>query len=323
MSRSEPFSLTRSRGRFFSSETLGIGMFLSCAILVIGVLATIYVFVGAQAWQTFAQTTHQRGPVSFFDFFLTTPWDANTQLGTLIYTIGSIALILATLLLAVPLSIGAAIFISEYSPGWLRAPLRGIIELFLGIPSVIFGLIGLIVVVPRVRDLLNYFAGGKVYNGFGIIPAAIVVTFMILPTISTISVDALQAVPRDLREGSLALGATRWQTIARTLVPAALPGITTGVILGIARALGETVAVAFVVGGAQHLPFALQPNNPYMPIYIGPTSVLTVLLLFNFKEASPGSSLYNALWTASFTLLLFSALLVGISRTLAARRIYQ
>lgn len=316
-------TLARRRPWRFALERVGNALFVISALTVIAVMGLIYFFVGSQSWQTFFQTTLTRGPVSPGEFFFSTQWDAVTQLGTWYYIVGSFSLIVATLIIAVPISVGAAVFIVEYAPVRLRAPLRGIIELFLGIPSVIFGLIGLLFVVPRIRDILDFFAGGKDYNGYGLIPAAIVVTFMILPTIATISVDALNAVPREIRDGSLALGATRWQTVSRALIPAALPGITTGVILGIARALGETVAIAFVIGGAQHFPIGYDASNPFAPIYLGPTTALTVLLLFNFKEAGTNTGLYNALWTTSFLLLLFSAGLVAISRTLAARRVYQ
>lgn len=297
------------------TEHIGQAVFLACALIVIATLAMVYYFVGSQSFQTFTQSH-----IAWQDFFLSSNWDAQNFFGISYFIIGSLSLVLATLLVAVPISVGVAIFISEIAPQWIKIPMRTAVELFLGIPSVIFGLIGLIVVVPFVRNTLNYFAGGIFYNGAGLIPATIVVTFMILPTIATIAYDAIQAVPVDLREGSLALGATRWQTITRVLLPASLPGIMTGVILGIARALGETVAVAFVIGNSQHLPFGITNIYPYL--YIGPTSALTTQLLFNFKEATPGSGLYNSLWTISFVLLVISAILVAASRAFASRRIY-
>lgn len=327
--RSRPTILAR---RNPLSAQIGNNFFLVCAIIVIAVLAIVYLFVGSQAWQSFFTTTNTSDPItghaiklppiSPTEFFFSTIWDNNIHFGTIFYTVGSLSLILATLVLAVPLSIGAALFISEYAPPWLRAPLRSIVELFLGIPSVIFGLIGLLFLVPHIRDILNFLVGGKEYPGNGLIPAAIVVTFMILPTICTIAIDALRAVPQDIREGALALGATRWQMIGRILLPAALPGIMTGVILGITRALGETVAVAFVIGGALHFPFGAS-NNPYAPVYAGPTTVMTLMLLFNFGEATAGTALYNVLWTTAFLLLVISAIMVAISRTIASRRIYQ
>jgi phosphate transport system permease protein len=313
------------------TQVIGNNFFLVCAITVIGILALVYIFVGSQAWETFFQTSNATDPLSGLpvklhpispgEFFFSTTWDNATHFGTLIYIIGSFALVGLTLIIAVPLSLGAALFISEYAPTWLRAPLRSVVELFLGIPSVIFGLVGLLFLVPRIRDLLNFLVGSKEYSGEGLIPAAIVVAFMIMPTITTISVDALRAIPQDLREGSLALGATRWQTVSRTLLPAATPGIITGVILGITRALGETLAVAFVIGGGLHLPFG-PSTNPYAPIYADSTTTMTVMLLFNFGEATTGTALYNVLWSTSFLLLLISAIMVAISRGIASRRVF-
>jgi len=315
MNTSEARVPRRRRRHGAAAESAGHAVFAASALIVIAILALVYYFVGSQSFQTFTQS-HITGQ----GFFLSSNWDAQNNLGIAYFIIGSLSLVAVSLLFAVPLSLSVAIFISEIAPQWLKSPLRKAIELFLGIPSVIFGLIGLIVVVPLVRGLLNLIAGGIFYNGFGLVPAAIVVTFMILPTIATISYDAMQAVPRDLREGSYALGSTRWQTISHIVVPAARPGIMTGVILGIARALGETVAVAFVIGNSQHLPFGITHYFPYL--YIGPTSVLTTQLLFNFKEATQGSALYNALWTISFVLLVISGVLVGISRSFASKRIY-
>ena len=298
------------------AETLGHIGFAVSAIFVVLLLILVYYFVGSQSFQTFTQSH-----ISLGDFFASSNWDAQNHLGISYFIIGSLSLVVLSLLFAVPISLGVAVFISEIAPRWLKYPLLRAIELFLGIPSVIFGLFGLIVIVPLVRNFLNLIAGGIFYNGYGLVPAAIVVTFMILPTVSTIAYDAMQAVPRELREGSYALGSSRRQTISRVLIPAAGPGIMTGIILGIARALGETVAVAFVIGNSQHLPFGISPYFPY--IYIGPTSVLTTQLLFNFKEATVGSPLYNALWTISFVLLIISGILVAVSRFFVSKRVYS
>ncbi len=310
----------RSAGKIFI-DYLSHSFFTVMALFFVVILIGVYIFIGSQSYQTFTAIPDVSTiRLSFFDFFVSSKYDGAQNFGSLFFLEGSFSLIVTTMVFAVPFSIFLAIFLAEISPSRLRGPLRGAVELFLGIPSIIFGLIGLLVVVPAIRDILNFFAGGKFFNGFGLIAATVVVTFMILPTITTISVDAIQAVPRDLREGSLALGATRWQTITRTVLPGALPGILTGVILGIARALGETVAVAFVIGGAFHAPIGLTNFYPY--IYLGPTSVMTTDLLFNFKEAVPPSTLYNTLWTMCFVLLVFSGILVGISRAISSRRIY-
>jgi phosphate transport system permease protein len=157
--------------------------------------------------------------------------------------------------------------------------------------------------------------------GFGIIAAALVLAVMILPTITTISIDALAALPGGLREASLALGATRWQTIRRTLLPAASAGIFTGVILGTGRAIGETLAVSYVIGGnVGNFPIKFTDTAPY--ILFPPTSTITVQLLFDFQEASNPSLNYSAIWTLAFVLLLISFLLVVASRWIASRGVY-
>ncbi len=296
----------------FNRDTPGALVFGFFAALVILTLFAVYVFVGSQAFNTFSQSHISAGT-----FFGTKIWDGEQNFGTLVFTVGSLSLMVCTLIFAVPLSVATALFITELAPPWLGTLLRNIVELLLGIPSVIFGLIGLLVIVPQVSNLLGF----ADYSGQGIVAAVIVITFMIVPTITTIAVDALRTVPRDLREGALALGATRWQMITRSLVPAAGPGILTGVILGAARVLGETVAVELVIGGAIQFPFTITSFPPYYTI--GPTSTLTLALLDNFKEALPGETVYNAIWTISFYLLIISAIFVGLSRFVTSRRAYR
>jgi phosphate transport system permease protein len=163
--------------------------------------------------------------------------------GTLIVTAGAIVI-------GVPLGLGTAICLEEFAPRRVAAIARSAIELLAGIPSVVYGFYGLIVLVPIVRSLF----GG---TGFGVITASLVIGIMILPTIISVSQDSIRAVPREYREGSLALGAAKWQTVRRVTMPAASSGILAGVVLGIGRAIGETMAVIMVVGGAPQIPHAL------------------------------------------------------------------
>lgn len=163
--------------------------------------------------------------------------------GTFIITGGAIVI-------GVPLGLGVAICLEEFSPRSIAALVRPAVELLAGIPSVVYGFYGLIVLVPIIRQLF----GG---TGFGVITASLVLGVMILPTIISVSQDAIRAVPREYREGSLALGAAKWQTVRRVTVPAASSGILAGIVLGIGRAIGETMAVIMVVGGAPQIPHAL------------------------------------------------------------------
>jgi phosphate transport system permease protein len=164
--------------------------------------------------------------------------------------------------------------------------------------------------------------GGYFNTGFGMIAAVVVLTIMILPTITTIAIDTLAALPNGLREASLALGATRWQTIRRTLLPAGSSGILTGVVLGMGRAIGETLAVSYVIGSnANSFPIKFSSIYPY--VNFTPTSTITVQLLFDFAEAPNPSLNYSAIWTLAFTLLLISSLLVATSRWIASRSVYN
>lgn len=296
-------------------DRIGNGGVAAMAGLVIATLAAVYLFVGSQSYQTFSLSHVPLNTLLFSK-------DWNNSFGSAVLIVGSLSLVALGLLLAVPLSIAIAFFITEVAPPWLARPLRSIVELFLGIPSIIFGLLGLIIVVPVVRETLDYIVGNHYYtSGKGYIAAAIVVAFMVLPTITTIAVDSLAAIPRDLREGSLALGATRWQTMTRTLFPAALPGIMTGVILGAARILGETVAVALVIGDTPSL-FGVDHQAGPFPIRIGSTSVITTQIFHNFGNTVPTDDLYHVLWTLAFVLLVISGLLILASRAVTARKVY-
>src|SRR5262249_16950718 len=152
------------------------------------------------------------------------------QVGAFILITGSVIATVFSVLLSTPISVGVALFVTEVAPVWARQFMQPVLELLTGIPSIIYGLIGLQVLVPIVPTPYKSFAGENVVGGggFGITSAVLVLTLMILPTITTISIDALAGLPQGLREASLALGATRWQTIQRTLVPAASSGIFTG-----------------------------------------------------------------------------------------------
>jgi phosphate transport system permease protein len=169
------------------------------------------------------------------------------QFGIFPMIVGSLWLTTGALLIGVPLGLAVAIFLVELAPGWLVMLLRPTIQLLAGIPSVIYGFIGLTILAPLVRTSL----GGP---GLSILTGAIVLGVMILPSIIAVSEDALRAVPQTVRQGAFALGATHWQMIWRVLVPTARSGIVASVILGLGRALGETMAVIMMIGNALTLP---------------------------------------------------------------------
>lgn len=299
-------------------EQISRAIFAICAALVIVIMASIFIFIGSNAYQTF--TVDHINPLSFF--FSSTWAPDYHDAGALVLIVGSVVVTVLAVLLSTPISVGIALFITEVAPPWARQFMQPVIELLAGIPSIIYGLLGLLIVVPLISKIYNFFVGFYFNTGFGIVAATIVLTIMILPTIATIAIDTLAALPNGLREASLALGATRWQTIRRTLLPAASSGIFTGVVLGMGRAIGETLAVSFVIGSnASRFPISFTNVYPYFNL--PPTSTITVQLLFDFAEAPAGSLNLHAIWTLAFVLLTISFLLVVVSRWIASRSAFN
>ncbi|MDY7028160.1 MAG: phosphate ABC transporter permease subunit PstC [Spirochaetota bacterium] len=230
--------------------------------------------------------------VGFFDFLLSSDWQPNAEppsFGILAFIVGSFWVTFGALLLAVPIGLAVGIFMAEMSTPKSARIIRSGVELLAGIPSVIYGLFGFFFIAPIIRGLFGS------PTGLGILTAAIVLAIMVLPTIINITESSLRAVPQDLKEGSLALGATHWQTIVHTLVPAARSGIIAGVVLGIGRAVGETMAVLMVAG-----------NSPIMPK--GPLShvrTLTMNIVTDLKYAGVGSLHETSLFTTGIVLFIF------------------
>jgi phosphate transport system permease protein len=172
-----------------------------------------------------------------------------------------------------------------------------------GIPSVVYGWLGLTLLVPLIAKTFKV-------EGDGLFAAGVVLAIMILPTVVSLSEDALKVVPNALREGSAALGATRWETISRVLVPAASSGLAVGVILGVARAIGETLAIQLVIGNATVVPSSL----------LAPASALTSEIILDMGDAPDGSPLQHALFSMALLLLLISMLLIVLIHFLLRKR---
>jgi phosphate transport system permease protein len=200
-----------------------------------------------------------------FGFIFGTTWDyTNNQYGAWVFLTGTLVLTAVTMIMAVPLGIATAVFLSEWAPPWLDRPLTTLIELLVGVPSVVFGILGFVVFRDYFRYTINPFIAHTLgfipifqiqsTDGFGIPLASAVLTLMILPTIIVLSREAMHGVPAEQREASAALGATEWETIRDLILPSSLSGITTGVILGTMRAMGETMAVVMLAGGAPVVP---------------------------------------------------------------------
>ena len=227
------------------------------------------------------------------------PTSANPLFGAYPLIIGTLLVTLGAMIFAVPLSIGSAIFISEIATPRIRSIIKPIIELLAGIPSVVYGFFGLIILVDWIHD------GFGVPTGETWLAGSIILGIMAIPTITSVAEDAINAVPRHYKEGSLAMGATRWQTISKVVIPSALSGITAAIILGIGRAVGETMAVLMICGNSPIIPEPIW--NVFTPI-----RTLTSTLGIEIGEVPFGSGHYHALFGVA-VLLLIITLIVNIS----------
>jgi len=249
-------------------------------------------------FRTGALTFRDVSPVTFF---FSSDWAPESDsYGAFVFIFGTLALTLLTLAISVPLSVVIAVFLSEVAPAWLRNLLRPVLDLLVGIPSVVYGFLGLTILIPLLRDITG------TNMGDGLLAAAIVLTIMVLPTISRVSDDAICFVPRKYRDASYALGATRFQTIFKVTIPAARSGILYGVILGMARAIGETMAVVMVIGNTPQLADSL----------FKPTSVLTSNIVMQIANVPFDSTWNNALYLMGFLLLVISLLMIVAVRWL-------
>ncbi|HDQ73073.1 MAG TPA: phosphate ABC transporter permease subunit PstC [Chloroflexi bacterium] len=223
-------------------------LFLS-AMGAIFIVFLILFFTARESIQAFRE-------IGMADLLIGTVWrPGQGSFGILAMIIGSVLVTLGAIILGLPLAVGGAIFLAEVAPNWMREIVRPALELLAGIPSVVYGLFGMVVLVPLVRQI-----PASRNTGFGLLSASMVLAVMILPTITNIAEDAIRAVPRQYKEGSLALGATHWQTIVRVIIPAARSGIVAAIILGVGRALGETMAMIMVIGNSVIVPQPLNDN---------------------------------------------------------------
>lgn len=266
-------------------EKFGQVLTFLCLSLIVFIVAMILIFVAQRGLSTFFVDG-----VNITDFLFGDKWEPSSKtFGALPMIAGSFIVTILSAIIATPIAIGAAVFMTEISPKRGAKILQPVIELLVGIPSVVYGFIGLQVVVPFVRSIF----GG---TGFGILSGVCVLFVMILPTVTFMTVDSLRAVPRHYREASLAMGATRWQTIWRVILNAAKPGIFTAVIFGMARAFGEALAIQMVVGNSAVIPTSLTT----------PAATLTSVLTMGIGNTVMGTVQNNVLWSLALVLLLMS-----------------
>ena len=264
MNKRMNFNLEKNLGRLLL-------LFSVVAVLIL-LLIMVFIFNGGLPLFT---------KVGVLDFLFGDKWVPSKDLyGAFPFIVSAFLVTLGAAVIAVPLGVSCAIFLSEIAPPWARDVVRPAIELLSGIPSVIYGVFALVVIVNFLQISLDLATGET------ILAASLVLAIMILPIIISISQDSIQAVPRLYKEASYAMGATDWQTIYRVLIPAASPGIVAGIILGMGRAIGETMAVVLVIGNAEKLPLG----------FLNPGETLTSAILLETGEAVVGSLHYNALF---------------------------
>jgi phosphate transport system permease protein len=226
--------------------------------------------------------------------------------GTLPLILGSILVTVGAIVIALPLGVATAVFVREVAPHWAREILKPMIEVLAGIPSVVLGFFGMTVVAPAIQQALGVPTGLTAFTG------ALILAYMALPTLISVAEDALDSVPLAYRNAGLAMGATQWQTIWRVVVPAARSGILTAVMLGMGRAIGETMAVLMVTGNAARMP--LTPDSLFQPI-----RTMTATVAAEMGEVARGSTHYHTLFAVG--ILLF--VMTFVINMAAARAIFE
>jgi phosphate transport system permease protein len=273
--------------------------FLAVATASVGTLALICLFLFREGLPAFAST----GPQDFLFGRLWYPTATPPEFGILALLAGSVAVTALSSLLSIPLGVMTAVYLAEIASPRLREIVKPVLELLAALPSVVVGFFGMVVVAPFLQDVLDLPTGLNLFN------AALMLAFMSVPTICSLSEDAIYSVPRSIKDASLALGANHFETITRVVLPAALSGICTAVILGMSRAIGETMVVLMAAGGA-----AMIPESIFSPVRPMPSSIAAEL-----DEAPFRSPHYHALFATGMVLFVFT-LLFNIAADIVSHR---
>jgi phosphate transport system permease protein len=284
------------------------------AIVVFSILAAILVslVIGSQL------TLEKYG----FSFIWSNDWDpVKEEFGALVPIYGTVITSVIAMLIGVPVSFGIAIFLTELSPNWLKRPLGTAIELLAAIPSIIYGMWGLFVFAPLFQThlqpmLISAFSGIPLLNslfagppiGIGMLTAGIILSIMVIPFITAVMRDVFEIVPPLLKESAYGLGATTWEVVWRVVLPYTKVGVIGGIMLGLGRALGETMAVTFVIGNAHRLAVSLN----------APGNSIASALANEFTEAV-GDLYYSALIELGLILFLITTVVLGLSKLLLMR----
>ena len=261
-------------------------LFAFLAFLSVLLLGLIVMFLFREGLPIFSQ-------VSLKQFLFGTAWYPTytpPEYGIWPLIVGSLIVTVLASLVAVPFGLLSAIYISEIAPARIKEILKSVIELLAGLPSVVLGFFGMVLLAPWMQETFD------LPTGLNIVNASLMLALMAIPTISSISEDALYAIPRDFKEASYALGATKYETIVKVVVPAALSGISTAVILGMSRAIGETMVVLMVAGGAAAIPQGLFDS----------VRPMTASIAAEMGEAPFGGGHYHALFATGIVLFLIT-----------------
>ncbi len=275
------------RTRQIKEKAVNIG-FSCVALASITALALIVVFLFMEGLPIFAK-------VSVKDFIFGHYWyptDDPADFGIFPLIVASLVVTGVASVISIPLGVMTAVYLAEVSSARMREWVKPIVELLAALPSVVIGFFGMVIVAPFLQDVFGIPTGLNLFN------ASLMLAFMSVPTICSISEDAIFSVPNELREASLALGATQWETIWRVVVPASISGISTAVILGMSRAIGETIVVLMVAGGA-----AMVPHSLFDPVRPMPASIAAEM-----AEAPFRSDHYYALFATAIVLFVFTML---------------
>ncbi len=302
--RSSPQAATRSADRWFQ---LLLALMAAAVPLIVGVILVALLTTAWPAIQRFGLT-----------FFMTSTWDpVAREFGVLPFVYGTLVSSALALLIAVPLGLGVAIFLAELAPGWLRVPVGFLVELLAAIPSVVFGLWGIFVLVPWVRTTLTPLLKGALGFlplfqgpplGIGMLTAGLILAIMVVPFIVAVSTEVMRAVPLSQREAALALGATGWETTRTAVLPYARSGIMGAIFLALARALGETMAVTMVIGNVPQI----------SPSLLAPGYTIPAVIANEFTEAT--YDLYvAALIYAGVVLFVVTVIVNVLARVLVGR----
>ena len=280
-------------------ERIALAVLSTCSGIFVLAIALILGYLAVSGTRLFVQDH-----VSLLTFLFDSTWDGSEgHFGAAPFILGSLIATGMAIAIGGPLGVAIGVFFSELAPKRVASSFKPAIEVLVGIPSIVYGWIGLTLLVPALSRIFHA-------DGDGLLAAGLVLSIMILPTVISLSEDALKVVPDSLREGSAALGATRWETISRVLIPSASSGLAVAIILGIARAIGETLAIQLVLGNAAVIPRGL----------LNPAAALTSEIVQDMADAPDGSAFQHSLFSMAFLLLLIAMGLILLIRLALRRR---